>query len=58
MIYAYLRDGERVELYASEANKPAPTGFITCTLNRFMRAWRVRDALRMRRLAQTAQRSK
>jgi hypothetical protein len=58
VIYAYLRTDDSVELYASEADKPAPNGFLACTLDGFMAAWALRDRLRIARLTQIAQRSK
>jgi hypothetical protein len=48
--YAYLRDDDTVELYASESDRPAPAGFLACTFDGFMAAWALRDSLRIARL--------
>lgn len=57
MIYAYRRDDDQVVLFVSETGRPAPAGFIRCTLDGFRAAWRLRDQLRIARLRAAAERS-
>jgi hypothetical protein len=56
MTYAYRRTVDvygrkRVDLFVSEGRRRPPRGYRRCSYGRFVRAWRLRDALTMRALA-------
>jgi len=44
MTYAYRDDGHTITLFVSEAKRRVPNGFTRCTRDRFVEAWRQRDA--------------
>lgn len=54
MSYATRQSDDQVELFASEVGKPAPAGFVACTLAEFLAAWRLRDQLAIARLCAAA----